>query len=58
MKTETLTNNNMKPESQAETEATSKKPRIPKPIKYFVLGWGTVIALLAVVAYIADIMNQ
>lgn len=35
-----------------------KKPGIPKPIKLFVLGWGSVIALLAVVAYIVDVMNQ
>ncbi len=35
-----------------------KKAKIPKPVKYFVLGWGTVIALLAVAAYIVDVMNQ
>lgn len=35
-----------------------KKPRIPKPVKFFVLGWGTVIALLALAAYIVDIANQ
>lgn len=35
-----------------------KKPKVPKPVKYFVLGWTTVIGLLAVVAYIVDVMNQ
>lgn len=34
------------------------KPKIPKPVKYFVLGWGTVIAFLAVAAYIVDVLNQ
>ena len=35
-----------------------KKPKVPKPVKYFLLGWGSVIAMLAVVAYIIDVMNQ
>ena len=35
-----------------------KKPKVPKPVKYFTLFWGTVIALLAVAAYIVDVMNQ
>ena len=38
--------------------AEEKKPKIPKPIKYFASFWGTVIALLAVAAYIVDVMNQ
>lgn len=35
-----------------------KEPKIPKPVKYFLLGWGTVIGLLAVAAYIVDVLNR
>ena len=41
-----------------EHSSEEKKPRIPKQVKYFALAWGTVIALLAVVAYVVDVMNQ
>ena len=45
-------------EPELESAQGKKKPLIPKPVKYFLPGWGTVIALLALAAYIVDIMNQ
>ncbi|MCG8671477.1 MAG: hypothetical protein MI867_18880 [Pseudomonadales bacterium] len=45
-------------ETSPSLSDAEKKTLIPKPVKYFLLGWTSVIAMLALAAYIVDVMNQ